>query len=259
MRKLVMFIAIISNSLFASQEENFKEFIDICENKDQLSEAYQNTLDSMFFVHNTKDCGELYKSLESASKINLSHHFIEDLTLLRYFPQVKNLNISGTNVSNLSFLENLPLLEVLHMYSTQITSVEDTANCKNLVEIDIFDTQVTDVSVFGELKKLRKVDISSTKVEDIGFVKNSDIEILYLSGCPVSDFAPLQGGKKLKRIDVYDTSFQQMHMIKKWPHLENLWVGGEDSPIDKKLQKELRSKKFRRKFNAPFSFLIPLL
>ncbi len=103
----------------------------------------------------------------------------------------------------------------LNSFSVRSYVVNDFSVVKNLPKLEtlvIYDSALSDISAISELKNLKYLDLSETGLTDISplsSLDNETIEVVYLTGNPITDWSPvshLDQDKVIKEIESDESS-----------------------------------------------------
>ncbi len=115
-----------------------------------------------------------------------TQHTARDLSILRYCKNLLALDIGHNRVDDLSFLYDLPHLKVL---------------------IVACNSDLSDITPIGSLKELEYLEIFKNNIRDISCLANCE-NLVDLNICfnRISDWSPLYGLKKLRRLWLYNSN-----------------------------------------------------
>lgn len=98
---------------------------------------------------------EMLKYVPGLKALDLGHNQFDDLSFLRFYPDLELLIISNnSHFTDLTEVGKLKHLKYLEVHNTQISDLSPLANCKELLDLNISSTKVTDLSPLDEITSL---------------------------------------------------------------------------------------------------------
>jgi internalin A len=187
---LVVSITVIPVSLQAASPPTAHTFARWCQQRQSLTSAATNTIDSILNQLGTKDCQKAQTQLRSVtalritelppytskakptgkpmSYLSLDMPFTLDLQpIFDAMPNLRQLDLSNTLITNLAPIRSLTQLEDLNLANTQLQDVAPLAALTNLVHLNISRNRVQDISLIGKLKELEYFDFSYNQIRDL--------------------------------------------------------------------------------------------
>lgn len=111
-----------------------KEFLNYCENN-SLSEDQNHTLVSIKERYKIESCKNLYNKLKKLEFISIRDKNIKDITLFKYFDNIKRLGLDKNKIIDLSILQDIGNITYLSLRDNQITDVRPLLNIKSLEQV----------------------------------------------------------------------------------------------------------------------------
>jgi internalin A len=214
-----------------------------------------------------KECREIYEYEIDSDVVEFpKSDNMADLSIMRFFPQVRDIYVEGNNVSNLDFVKYLPRLRELHARRNPIQSI-DPLKGKDMVALKVdgdgseFNISILsdmrnlevlslggsyhDLSPLANLTKLRSLFMGFNSFDDICVIRNlTALEVLYIHNSDITDILCLDNFNNLRRLMLDDNNLTSVKAIAdNFPYLEVLSVDGNPisdlSPLVK--LKKLRS------------------
>ncbi|MDD5161120.1 MAG: hypothetical protein PHI47_13800 [Sulfuricurvum sp.] len=174
---------------------------------------------SMSFKKN--DCKSMYKYLQTATVLRLSGNqadkvssvmdypdlhqidWIEDISLLRHFPNLQKIDLSTNSIESLKPLEKMVYLTELDIISNPVTDFSPLVKLKNLERLEISNSEITDIKAIGQIPSLKALTIYSDGLKDISPLGNlANMERLRVSSDEITDICVLNALVKLKELDI---------------------------------------------------------
>ncbi len=135
----------------------------------------------------------------------------EDLSILKYMPNLEELVICGNQITDISPIFECNKLHFLNLDANPITSLEGISALENLEDIRLTTTDITDPSPLWDCPKLRLVMIDLTNVSSIsGVEKLRNLEHLNIQGTYVSDVSMLSENKNLELLIANNTEITSL-------------------------------------------------
>ncbi|MDD2369415.1 MAG: hypothetical protein PHQ90_08940 [Sulfuricurvum sp.] len=168
-----------------------------------------------------KDCKSMYKYLQSVTDLGLSGNqadkvssvadypdlhqidWMDDISLLRYFPNLQKIDLSTNEIMSLKPLEKMVHLRDLDIISNPVTDFSPLVKLKNLEQLEISNAEITDITAIGQIPSLKSLTIYSDGLKDISPLGNLiNMEKLRVSSDEVTDICALNSLVKLKELDI---------------------------------------------------------
>jgi internalin A len=214
---------------------------------------------SMAFKKN--DCKIMYKYLQSVTEVGLSGNqadkvssvtgypdlhqidWIDDVSLLRYFPNLKKVDLSTNEIKSLKPLEKMAHLTELDVISNPVTDFSPLVKLKNLERLEISNSKISDIAAIGQILSLKSLTLYSDGIKDISPLGNlvnlekltvSSDEItdicaldtlvnlkeLDISGCSkVTDISCLKDATQLEKLNIKNTAVKKIDVVKNYKNL----------------------------------------
>ena len=146
---------------------------------------------------------------------------VEDISPLAGLP-LQYVDFSRSHVSDLSPLKGAKLTALY----LEETGVKDISMLRGmpLVSLYLTNTRVSDISALKGLRtKMKELNLIGTDVTDLSPLEGMDIEMIWLSECPISDLGPLQNVRVVS-LTVADTKVSDLTPLKGHPTLQRLHI-----------------------------------
>lgn len=174
---------------------------------------------SMAFKKN--DCKSMYKYLQSVTELGLSGNqadkvssimdypdlhqidWMDDISLLRYFPNLQKIDLSTNEITSLKPLEKMVHLRELDIISNPVTDFSPLVKLKSLERLEISNAEITDITAIGQITSLKSLTLYSDGLKDISPLGNLvNMEKLRVSSDEITDICALNTLVKLKELDI---------------------------------------------------------
>ena len=100
---------------------------------------------------------ELFRYIPGIRALDVGHNAFEDLSFLRFFPDLELLIISNNDrVDDLTEVGKLSHLKYLEVHNTRVSDLSPLANCGELLDLNVCSTLVTDLSPLDEITTLER-------------------------------------------------------------------------------------------------------
>jgi internalin A len=214
---------------------------------------------SMAFKKN--DCKSMYKYLQTVTDLGLSGNqadkvssladypdlhqidWIDNISLLRYFPNLQKIDLSTNEIKSLKPLEKMVHLTELDMISNPVTDFSPLVKLKSLERLEISNSNITsvtaigqipslkaltlysdgikDISPLGNLIKIEKLTVSSDEITDICALNTLvNLKELDISGCSkVTDISCLKDTVQLEKLNIKNTAVKKIDVVKNYKNL----------------------------------------
>lgn len=191
------------------------------------------------------------ENLNVENKDNDPNGYIQDISALKYFTNLKTLYISLNNISDISPVAEMKNLEAFYSMNgnDKIADFTPLAGLKGMLDLSVLGNanindsnigfikdmtsiemiwfsnapELTDISLMANFKNLTRLNVNNTGVSDIspaaGLIK---LEAMDLSGSKVSNVKPLKGLVNLKRLYLKGCPIKDYSPLKDiYPNLED--------------------------------------
>lgn len=207
------------------------------------------------------ECKSMYKYLQAVTDLGLSGNqadkvssvtdypdlhqidWMDDITLLRYFPNLQKIDLSTNGIMSLKPLEKMIYLRELDIISNPVTNFNPLVKLKNLERLEISNANITDVttisqisslksltlysdgikdvSPLGNLIKMEKLTVSSDEITDVCALNTLvNLKELDISGCSkVTDISCLSDVTQLEKLNIKNTAVKKIDVVKKYKNL----------------------------------------
>ena len=196
----------------------------------------------------SQKCSDIEKRLRRAHFLDLNSSGLEDVSLLRFFDNLKNLNLEDNKIKDLQFLKNYRNLKSLSLLGNPLEKKDTLNSLVNLEKLSLSgNLNVGDhilknlkslriekylgENIFSSLKNLEKLEIIKSDLEDISFLEGiKSIKHLSLRENKIKDISSLGFLTSLKFLDV---SYNSIGDLSPLNSLEKLYVfKGEHNPLE---------------------------
>jgi internalin A len=192
---------------------NFKNFVDLCKNKDVLAQNVKYTIDQLLVVANTSDCAIAENSLKKFQVISLERKSIVDISPLMYFTKLKSLNLRNNQIIDISSLSSLTDLVMLNLNENQIVNIQSLEKLTKLTELGISGNRISDISPLRNLTNLTILSAKRNQITDVTPLKGLiELRYLFLRDNKITDISSLQS---LRNISVNSGIFTGNPIINK--------------------------------------------
>ena len=211
--KNLQLIDLGSTGVSVIKSDTFKgldQLIEIALDDNKLYEIPDNafvTNTSLKWLHlNGTEISELnfLQGLDNLESLYADDNRLNNISGLKYTPNLKMLDLSGNNLTDVKEVSNLVKLDTLRLNRNRITSL-DVSNLTNLDTLWLNNNQISDISSFKNLSKLR---------------------ILYMDNNYVSDVTPLSGLSELSQVQLRNNRISDVSPLKNLNKLKVLWLRG---------------------------------
>lgn len=207
------------------------------------------------------ECKSMYKYLQTVTDLGLSGNqadkvssvtdypdlhqidWMDDITLLRYFPNLQKIDLSTNGIMSLKPLEKMVHLTDLDIIGNPVTDFNPLVKLKNLERLEISNANITDataiaqiaslksltlysdgikdVSPLGNLIKMEKLTVSSDEITDICALNTLlNLKELDISGCSkVTDISCLKDAVQLEKLNIKNTAVKKIDVVKNYKNL----------------------------------------
>ncbi|MDD0854024.1 trypsin-like serine protease [Halobacteriovorax sp. GB3] len=237
-----------------------RSFIEICE---KPSSTQSLTIDALRRTLGNKNCRELDALRSTISDLDLRNQKINDLSILKYFSNLKKINISDNKIESITSLtkleglkkvildgNNIPLeqIDLAHYevvgkeqqvhnhYKTPFylacrKGEQASANDQLIVEEVLFKTNTKDCTIAHVmLKDLIDLTLSDLDLDSVKILKDyTNFRMLYLDGNRLTNLEGLENMHELETLYVYDNLLANLDPL---VHLSKLnFVHAEGNPL----------------------------
>lgn len=226
-------------------------FLARCASSDQSAEQAV-TLDALRRIARTDSCEAMYLGINELESLDLGFPLQDtskaiDLSLLEFFPHLRNLTIrrfavkdwsklarfsnlrrltlNDTHFSQMDVLRSLVQLEILDLSHNAVEDLNPIGQLRSLRELILSENQISSVEAISSLEDLKILDLSSNKITSAAsLVSLHKLERLYLDHNPVEDYAFLKLMESLHSIlyDVEDVSMIPEELRGKWVKIDKI-------------------------------------
>lgn len=214
---------------------------------------------SMAFKKN--DCKSMYKYLQTVTDLGLSGNqadkvssladypdlhqidWIDNISLLRYFPNLQKIDLSTNEIDSLKPLEKMVHLRELDIIGNPVIDFTPLVKLKNLERLEISNSEIADIKAIGQIPSLKSLTIYSDGLKDIlplGNLANMErlsvssdeitdicvlntlvnLKELDIEGCSkVSDISCLKDLKQLEKLNINNTAVKTIDVVKNYKNL----------------------------------------
>jgi serine/threonine protein kinase len=164
---------------------------------------YMSEFDSLDFLEHTA----------AIEKLNLygSSHAFEDYQAVLHLKNLRELDLSANRQATDAKVNDLAVLTTLEKFTMElcpeVTTLDFLRNCKGLREINVRTClALQNMNALAAFTELEVLDLSGTPVSDIGFLNGARrLRELDLSGTQVTDISVLAEAVALERLNLSDT------------------------------------------------------
>jgi len=247
--KIVFILVTFSILLFAKDLKD--EFMDMCLHPNTTQRVtFEAIAKSLNIKHNEKGCKKIQFFYFKSSKkkrprdsMILTSTNITDLSVLIFFPNIKELSLNRNKIKDISILKKLSKLEKLDISNNPITNISVLASLKKLkvlsmsnvpANIDvlkdntnIYDLHISinnrDISVVKNFKKLKSIMLIRNEIADICVFKDLiNLERIYAGHTNTKDISCLNKLTKIKRLIINDNPIKDISVVKNFKDLIDL-------------------------------------
>ncbi|MDD5161119.1 MAG: leucine-rich repeat domain-containing protein [Sulfuricurvum sp.] len=189
------------------------------------------------------DCSLINNALSKAEDLGIGGENVENISLLQFFPNLKNISLSNSNVRDLTPLAKISNLQELDISDNPVTDFKPLLSLKKLETLSIRNDNIADLSILGQIKSLKSLRIYSNGIKDITPFSNlTNLEDLLISSrslsniCllnkltklkilnmglseQVNDISCLKDLKQLEELDITYTKVKKIEVVKNYTHL----------------------------------------
>jgi hypothetical protein len=178
--------------------------------------------------------GAFLRSLVNLRKLNL-HAAPADVEPLRHLVHLEELSWTGKPIADLAPIAGLRALRRLSLrVSPRVTDLSFLSRCEHLRKLSIAGSGLRDLSSLVGCKRLTSLSLEDSEaLSDVRAVAELTLlESVSFRHCKaLVDIAPLGGLHKLKRVDVFSTSVQDVSALAGCPELESVNAFVETSTL----------------------------
>jgi Leucine-rich repeat (LRR) protein len=139
-------------------------------------------------------------------------------------PKTTSITIQFNNLNDLSFLRFYPNLKHLDLWANSIDDIEYISNLTELVFLNIGGNSITDLSPLASLKKLKKLNVSCNNINSIEPIsKIITLTYLDLHTNQIVDLSPLENLINLNELNIDDNKFTSIAPVSNLKELNTLW------------------------------------
>lgn len=169
-------------------------------------------------------------SLESLECSNKGGAYINDLTGISAFTNLKELVIYISKITDISPLNSLTSLTHLELLNSPVTDITPLANLTNLTNLELGCCQITDISPLTNLTGLTELNLTGNKISDFSpltsLINLTTLVVVSESFC---DISPLENLTNLTYLNLLDDQISDISPLK---GLKNLtFLALEDNRI----------------------------
>lgn len=154
------------------------------------------------------------------------------LTDLYRMPNIEHIFFHGVSEN----LDMAPVnaLKKLRGFLTLMGDLEDISFLKGLTELEtlyVGKNAITDISVLHQLTKLKEIDLRQNlfALDDMSiFSQMTDLEYLDIACVHIRSLSGIETLKNLKKLNIYDTGFDDFSPLLELTQLEELWLYVDD-------------------------------
>lgn len=212
-----------SNSVCDGQSSNFYKY---CETYIDIH-PQKWTLKAIFASLEVDSCNELNEIINEVTDLNLSSGRVQDLTVLKYFKNIKFLNLDNNiNVSDYNSIGNLSSLESLSAKNNNIIEINALSKLEKLQTLDLSDNNISKITFLEGLYSLESLLLENNKIVDLtslrGLLKLSDLNLAHNL---ITNIKPLKGLNELLALNLGYNGVANISSLKRNSNLEYLYLG----------------------------------
>jgi Leucine-rich repeat (LRR) protein len=168
----------------------------------------------------------------AADSLDLSGKaWIDDLTPLAQFSQLKWLSLSNLPISDLTPLRNLSRLEFLDLSHCKIQDLSPLRFLDGLEKINLGHSLIADVNEINRLVGLKFADLTACPIADLKNIPLSgNLQHLILDSTQVKDVEPLAGFPNLSVLSLNHCPITDIRALSVLPSLSRVYL--ETTPIN---------------------------
>jgi internalin A len=180
------------------------------------------------FRREEKECREMYEyfALSKYSSDIMEFHKgeIYDLSIMRFFPQVRDLYFEGNDVTSLEFVKYLPRLRELHAQDNPIKSIEPLKGLDLVVLKAGNGSGTFDLSALSDMKNMRTLWLHGriNNISSIVGLNKLETLIFSTSGTGNIDICPLNVLIKLDDLTMNNSNIFDISCLDNFPELRSL-------------------------------------
>lgn len=156
---------------------------------------------------NSFDDMKLFPNLQQLNLYNLEN--VDDYSSLASCKKLSLIDFSDGNIQDISFVKYLPNLGYCRLSNNKISDLSPLTNCKNLYGLYVNGNPIDDLGVLHNLD-LEHISASATYVDDLLVFDNwENLTYLNLYGCGGRDLGPIGELKNLEDLYLYAREYGQ--------------------------------------------------
>ncbi len=151
---------------------------------------------------------------------------INDLSLIKYMPNLKKLFIGHQLVKDISPIKDIPL-ERLSIVDCPVSDLSAINTLDNLHSLVIADCPVTDLSGISDLKRLDYLSLNILNLKTLKDIPKSRCDYLRIDGVNVDDMSYGEIGKinNLSYLELFNVDGDAINSLGDMKYLETLCLG----------------------------------
>lgn len=107
------------------------------------------------------------QSFIGLEKLEFLNYKLDNITVLKYLPNLNKLTINNCQLNNISDISELVNLKELDLGNNQIKDINPLEKLVNLEKLKLNKNQISDITPLSKLTKLIGLDLSSNQIENI--------------------------------------------------------------------------------------------
>ena len=182
-----------------------KNFIQYCEEENQLPEQTKLTITVIKNETGKQDCKEVDAELKAQTGLYLNGLGLEDIYPLIGLTHLSILRLDANKISDLYPLSKLAKLRVLRLDNNNISKINHLSSLKEIVVLRLDQNKISNLFPLSNLNKVAQINLSSNKIKSIEPLANlSKLRKIGLKKNNVQNVLPLSDLEYLEYIDLDD-------------------------------------------------------
>lgn len=186
------YFAIVSSSLAS-------DFVNLCQEKSNLSPDIQLTIESILKSVETSSCSQAETNIMRSKRLILSGYGIKNLSPIKLLPSIEILDLNNNKISDITPLKLLTRLRKLSLTNNLIIDIKPLESLTKLTDIGITGNRITDISPLRNMTDLNVLSANRNQISEVSFLRfNTKLEKLFLAYNQITDIMALKSLINLK-------------------------------------------------------------
>ena len=156
----------------------------------------------------------------------ISFNSIEDISFLKYLPNIKRLDLRGNNIKDIEVLSTLINLEYLDLDNNHIKNADVLSSLQKLKTLYISNNNLKVLPKLEKLQQLKYLELSNNQIEDISSIFHlKSLKTLKVKNNNISSITGISNKKYLENINISCNQIVEISELRDLSNLKHIVFG----------------------------------